>query len=503
MTNLKKLKEINDALEALVSKQKYNQFEKYFPSEGPYSRDKYPEQMKLIEQSMFHSIIGLIGANGSGKTTLGAYITYCHLSGKYPQWWNGYRFNMGPLNAWISGLGTKQLTALQDVIFGSYMEPGTGMFPKECFEDSEGNLQVYAMPGANQVFGIVYIKHYDMFGKFDGYSKIEFKTNEQGYEQYQGATRQWIWLDEEHDPKVFAECLARTRGPKGKSGRILTTFTPEHGWSDLYLSFMPNGQLPPNGINPENPEKYTCIIDDNQPHLTEEWKKSMEAEWKVTDPQNLMARKKGIAAMGSGKIFPVEEDFYIIKRKDIPDYFPRAFGLDYGFHNTACIWVAQDPLTKIKYVYAEYKRGGVHDSMHVLAIQSKGNWIPGIDDPHSGHRDGGELRSDYYQSLGLQLTHGYSNPAAGIAMILNDLQTGQLKIFEDCEKLIKEMRTYRYDPKNANRVADKQDDHLIDALRYLYSKFDWVAKTQFDALDEQWRDSSPIQFKGQDPLTGY
>lgn len=503
MTSIKKLQEIDESLKVLVQKQRYNQFNKYFPDSGEFSRDKYPRHMEFIEKSQFHSIMGLLGANGSGKTTLGGYISYCHLSGLYPNWWPGYKFNMGPINGWISGLGSKQLSAIQECLFGSYMEPGTGLIPRDALCDLQGNLQLFSMPGAAQQFGICYIRHYDKFGKFDGYSKVEFKTNEQGFEQYQGANRSWIWLDEEHDSKVFAECLARTRGPQGKTGRILCTFTPTSGASELFLSFVPDFRIPENGLHKDNPQKFTMLIDDNQPHLTEEWKQSMEEEWKRTDPMNLQARKTGMAAMGSGKIFPVEEEFFVIKRRAIPDYYPRAFGLDYGYHNTAAVWVAIDPVTKIKYVYAEYKRGQVHDSMHVLAIQSKGKWIPGIDDPHSGRRDGGELRSDYYKSLGLDLVHGHSNPAAGVGMILNDLQSGQLKIMEDCEKLIKEIRTYRYDHKNQNKIAEKQDDHLIDALRYWYSKYEWTVKTEFEDEDNGYGSSTNTRFRGRDSLTGY
>lgn len=494
---------MNQALESLLENQKYNQIDKFYPETGPYSRHNYPKKMEFFEKTSLHSIMGLLGANGSGKTTDGSLLTYWHNSGKYPKWWKGHRFNIGPLQSWVIGKSTKQLSAIQDALFGSYLEPGTGIIPKHDIVETK------AMPGANDIFGIVYLRHYTPFGKEDGYSRVEFKTAEQGFEQLQGSNIKWIWGDEDpEDGRILAECLARTRGTEGKTGRLLWTFTPTVGWSDTYLLFMPEGKLPPNGINPENPQIYTMVLDNNQAHMTEEWKKNMHHVWMRTDPQNIMARETGIAKMGSGKIYPVDESFFVIKRFRIPPYFRRAFGLDFASSvgQTACVWIAEDPTTKRKYIYAEYKNDineHPHDSLHILRIKAKGDWIPGACDPHSGRRDGGELRADYYRSLGLNLQNGESNPQAGIAMIYSDLQNGQLQIMEDCTQILTEMRTYRWDPKNPSKPAEKQDDHLLDALRYAYSKFDFIAKSEEDEFrdndDRPQRDTR----KGVDPYTGY
>jgi len=507
-SDLEQLQQLDSELEALAQKQKFNKIDSIFPDTGPYARDKYPKHMDFIEEAKYHRLCGFVGANGTGKSLLGSYLTYLHMSGKYPENYQGFRFNQGPLKGWMASIEGKQIRAVQEHLFGSAIELGTGIIPRAELLDDNGHMQVTMLPGVSGCVGVCYIRHYNAAGKFDGYSMLEFKTYEQGWKQFQGANRNWIWLDEEpEDPKVYAECLARTRGPEGREGRMLCTFTPTLGWSTIYLLFCPDGKVPENGIQSEQPELYTKLVTIHDvPHLSESWKKSAIEQYKKTDPMNLMARTMGQASMGSGKIYPVEESFFIIKRFEIPDYWPRAYCLDYGYHNTAAVWIAQDPVTKRKVAYAEYKRGGVHDAMHVMAIKSKGDWIPGICDPHSGHRDGGELRVDYFRSQGLDITNGSSNPAAGIAMILNDLQSGQLQIMEDLTGLIQEIRTYRWDPNNPSKPADKQDDHILDSMRYYYSKYEWVAKCQDDEFNNSFgRFSTPMNTSrnGADDLTGY
>ena len=113
----KKLQQLERSLENLIQSQKYSQGNQYFPETGEYSRDKYPKQMEFIEKSQFHSVMGIVGANGSGKTTLGSCFTRWHGTGKYPKWYNGHRFNQGPLNMWVSCLSTKQMSAIQDSLF--------------------------------------------------------------------------------------------------------------------------------------------------------------------------------------------------------------------------------------------------------------------------------------------------------------------------------------------------------------------------------------------------
>ncbi len=396
---------------------------------------------------------------------------------------------------------------MQKALFGDFSNPGTGLLKRDCLlgEDKK-SLQVWAMPGGEGCIGHIRVKHYTD-GLFDGYSDCTFKTYAQGWQEFQGSNMDLIWLDEEpDDPKIHAECVARCRGHgEGTEGSLYYTFTPLLGYSTIYLSFLPNGQLPPNGVNPESPEKFVIVMDDNVPHLTEKAKAAMLEEWKLTDPNNIQARKSGIAAIGSGRVYPVDEEFIVIKPFEIPDYWSKAYGLDFGTKNFAVIWVAEDPQTRVKYIYAEYKQKEyVSDIVHIDSIKARGESLGGVADPSGGgHRDDGCRRVDYYRSKGLNLISGENAVIAGIMTVLNHFESGSLKIFNTCTRVINELRVYRYDANNPNKVADKQDDHLLDALRYVLSKFDEVARSDSDDYENDDDYDSNDFYSTRDDISGY
>jgi hypothetical protein len=72
-------------------------------------------------------------ANRFGKTMCGAAELAFHLTGGYPEWWNGKRFDK-PVRAWAAGV-TAETTrdVLQEKLIGPpfrEVEWGTGMIPK-------------------------------------------------------------------------------------------------------------------------------------------------------------------------------------------------------------------------------------------------------------------------------------------------------------------------------------------------------------------------------------
>lgn len=181
------------------------------------------------------------------------------------------------------------------------------------------------------------------------------------------------------------------------------------------------------------------------------------------------ARSKGVPTMGAGVIYPVPESVVVCDPFDLPDFWPRAYGMDVGWNRTAAVWGAWDRHSDTVYAYSEHYMGQATPSAHADAIKSRGQWIWGAADPASrgrAQRDGENL-FDEYRSLGLNLitadnkVHGEEG---GINAVYQRMVSGRLKIFSSCRNLISELRIYR---RNDDGKIIKENDHAMDALRYL------------------------------------
>ena len=203
---------------------------------------------------------------------------------------------------------------------------------------------------------------------------------------------------------------------------------------------------------------------DDAPHLTEKQKADLFAS---IPPYQRDARTKGIPQLGSGAIYPIAESEITVDPFPIPDWYRKAYALDVGWNRTACVWGALDPETDVLYIYSEHYRGQAEPSVHAQAIRSRGDWIRGVIDPAARGRtqtDGQRLLSIYRDDFELSLTVANNAVEAGIQRVLMRMSTGRLKVFKTCQAWLGEFRIYRRDEKG---LILKQNDHLMDATRYL------------------------------------
>lgn len=178
------------------------------------------------------------------------------------------------------------------------------------------------------------------------------------------------------------------------------------------------------------------------------------------EPHTREARTKGIPVLGAGVIYPVPESTWVIEPFQIPEFWPRAYGLDVGWNRTAAIWGAWDRQTDCVYVYSEHYLGQSPPSVHADAIKARGWWIPGAIDPASAGSsqvDGRQLRA-VYNELGLNLHDADNSVEAGIHACYQRLSSGRLKVFSTARNLITEMRIYRRDE---NGKVVKESDHCL------------------------------------------
>ncbi len=169
-----------------------------------------------------------IAANRVGKTWgIGGYETALHLTGDYPDWWVGRRFNE-PVDAWAAG-DTSETTRdiVQLALFGQLGQLGTGLIPAANIIGEPTKRAGVA--GAIDTGRIRHIS--------GGISYVGLKSYDQGRKKFQGTAKHVIWLDEEPPEDVYDESLLRLMTTKGL---MICTFTPLSGLSKVALRFLPH-----------------------------------------------------------------------------------------------------------------------------------------------------------------------------------------------------------------------------------------------------------------------
>lgn len=197
---------------------------KVWPNEGPLSWKNYPKHMKFIEAGIEHRERFFSAANRAGKSITGAYELACHLTGIYPEWWPGRKFDE-PIEAWACG-DTSQTTRdiVQKELLGPPGSEGTGMIASHLIENIRKKAGV---PDAVESFKVKHIS--------GGYSYVGFKSYDQGRRSFQGTAKHFIWCDEEVPADVYGECVIRTMTTKGL---IIVTATPLKGLTPFVQTFM-------------------------------------------------------------------------------------------------------------------------------------------------------------------------------------------------------------------------------------------------------------------------
>lgn len=232
------------------------------------------------------------------------------------------------------------------------------------------------------------------------------------------------------------------------------------------------------------------------PHLTEKQKAEYLA---AIHPSQRDARTRGIPVLGAGQIYPVPESLVVCEPFQIPDYWPKAYGLDVGWNRTAALWGAWDRESDTVYLYSEHYIGQAPPAVHAESIRARGDWIPGAIDPASAganQKDGTRL-IDEYRALGLDLYPADNAVEAGILACYQRLAAGRLRIFSTLRNTIAEFRIYRRD--EHGKVV-KENDHLMDCNRYLIMTGMIYARTDPGmAEDYDRREIMP----GRSSVTGY
>lgn len=396
----------------------------------------------------------LKAGNQSGKTYSAACETAMHLTGAYPDDWEGAVFDT-QTTGWGASI-TSQVTrdTVQRLLLGQPGQWGTGMIPKRSILDIKR-----AAHGVADAVESISVRH-----KTGGISRITLKSYDQGRERFQGETLDFVWFDEEPPMDIYLEGLTRTNATDGV---VWLTFTPLLGMSDVVRRFLVE-KTP--GTHVTNMTIYDAG------HYTDEQRAAIIASYPAHERD---ARAMGTPILGSGLVFTVPDEKIMVNPFEIPAHWPRICGLDFGWdHPFAAAGLAWDRDSDCVYVVNEYRESRALPAVHVQAIQAWGAWIP-VAWPHDGlntEKGSGDDLIKGYRDLGLNVLKdratlppspgreegtGGNSVEASVMMMLERMETGRFKVFSTCGMFFEEKRMYH---RKHGKIVKINED-LIDAAR--------------------------------------
>lgn len=443
--------ELLDTLEKLAEHQRFNKLDFYKP---------YPKQREFYKMGATKQERLLFAGNQQGKSYAGAAETAMHLTGLYPEWWDGRRWDR-PVRGWACSESTTFSRDVAQTLLcgdaGNDAAFGTGFIPKHCFADKPS----LARGAVSDAYDTVWVKHFTN-GLEDGVSTLQHKSYEQGRKKFGGKTLDFVWWDEEPDMDIYVEGNARWSATGGMS---FMTFTPLLGYSEVVKLFLHAS------VEDKIRRDWVRMGFKDSLHMTEEMVKDILSKYPT---HQHAARMNGEPMLGEGAIFIIDWRLVTFKASmKIPDHLVKLWGVDFGItHPFAAVLIAWDREDDIVYVLCGYRASNEIPIVHAEAMRQIAAEVP-VSWPHDGHnRDKGsgiELSKQYAKYLKMLPTHatfptgGYSTEAA-VMEVDERLQKaggpGGMLIREDFEELFSEMRMYH---RKAGMIVKEQDD-LISAL---------------------------------------
>lgn len=437
------LLQVEDQLKEIVRRKTYRKADFYKP---------YDKQAQFHAAGATHWERCLMAANRSGKTYSAGFETAFHLTGEYPDWWTGIRFDH-PTRGWAAGV-TAETTrdTVQRILIGTPAEGvGTGAIPLENLITDRMTLA----RGVSGCYDTILVRH-----KSGGISQLSFKSYERGREKWQGETLDFIWFDEEPPHDIYSEGLTRVLTTRGV---VFLTFTPLLGRSDVVMSYVEHA-----GVH----RHMTSMTLEDAKHLTPEDISKALASWPEHERE---ARSKGVPLLGGGRVFTVAESEITVQPFTIPPHWALLWGTDFGQdHPFAAVLLAHDRDTDTVYLVHTVRMRGATALQHAHAMKAArgGGEIPAAW-PHDGHvrrEFEGDLTplAAIYRKHGVNMLQGHATftdgsnaTEVGILNMRERFESRRLKVFSNLTDWFDEYRFYH----RKDGLLVKERDDLMSATR--------------------------------------
>lgn len=436
------LRDILEALEAAAHRKQYGGQILFF--------EPYEKQREFFTLGAGKRERLLIAGNQNGKTHAGGYEAALHLTGEYPDWWKGRRWDR-PTKGWVAGETSLAVRDIQqkklcgepgvDVMFG------TGMIPKASFVDKPSLAR-----GVTDAYDTIQVRH-----KSGGVSIARFKSYEQGRAKFQGETLDWLWFDEEPPEDVYSEGLTRT---VATGGMAYLTFTPLKGRSSVVMRFLDE---------PSEDRGVVAMTIDDALHIPAEERAKIVSGYL---PHEREARARGVPMLGSGRIFlATEAQISEPPIEYIPAYWVKLWGIDFGIgHPFAAALILWDKDNDVIHVHHCLRIVDGLPMNHTFAMKQVGAAVP-VAWPHDGtqrEKTSGETLASAYKKHGLWMLpehatwpDGGMSTEAGVLEMDERMHTGRFKVAAHLSQWFEEYRFYH---RKDGQIVKIKDD-ILSATR--------------------------------------
>lgn len=191
-----------------------------------YARDKYPRHLVFFKAGKIYRFRCFRAANRIGKTDAAAYEIARHMTGIYPDWWEGRVFTK-PIEVWAANISWEKVRDVnQAALLGNPQKPeemGSGFIPRELI--LRHNYHGFTKYGMDTIA----VRHVT-----GGTSICQFKAYTQGSDSFESNAKDIIWMDEEVDLEVNAACEMRVMTVDGIT---IMTYTPVLGLTEVTEMF--------------------------------------------------------------------------------------------------------------------------------------------------------------------------------------------------------------------------------------------------------------------------
>jgi phage terminase large subunit-like protein len=420
--------------------------------------------------------LAVVGGNGSSKTWTGAVMAVCCLLGRdHPDVQalierHGLNADLIPPDG-----GLVIASSLNSAMSVNILRPLVAQFAPDAEvgwrnRDGQGEAVCYRLD--------------------DPTKRIIFKSNDQGWEKYQGYAACLVWLDEEHDQKVYRECQQRVGRVQWetsdglRSGWILLTMTPLKGKTWVWDEFAGDARAAGTAIH--------FIWGGDNPHV-DQGKRSRMLDNKSISGAMRAARDRGAFGDPEGLVWSSwRRSIHVADAPIVLDpHWLRYDCIDFGTrHPLAWLMAAYststDTLYLLRLIYQPERLISEHVD-HARALWRELGEEARQPDDDTPAEDLGRPElvwadpEDKQSRRSLALEHSIvtrkatkefeATLQAGLSFLRIDEQGPHLVVDPRLAPFIREIEGYQWAPQvgkgDAPNRPIKKDDHAMDTYRYL------------------------------------